>query len=63
MKFIELLKQGKVKPEEIDDYIDQWHDEYTGEDTLEEFLGMTTQQYNEWVDNPNSINSLFNCER
>ena len=53
MKFFELLKQGKVRPEEIDDYIDQWQDEYTGDDTLEEFLGMTSQQYNEWVYNPN----------
>ncbi len=63
MNFIELLKQGKVKPDEIDDYIDKWHDEYSGSDTLEDYLGMTEQQYNEWVANPDSIDSLYGCER
>ena len=42
--FIELLKEGKVTIEDIDDYIDMWH----GSDSklsLPEFLGMTNEEY------------------
>ena len=63
MKFIELLKTGRTKPEDIDDYIGRWHDEYNGDETLEEYLGMTERQYNEWVDDPHSIDRLYCCDR
>lgn len=59
---MELLKQGKVRPEDIDDFIDKWHDEYTGNDTIEKYLGMTIQQYDDWVNNPDSINALYNSD-
>ena len=43
-KFFTLLKQGKVKPDDLDDYVDAWHDGSTN-DTLPKFLGMSEKQY------------------
>lgn len=53
--FMDLLKEGKVDWEDIDDFIDQWHQLYN-EDSLNvdlplyEFLGMTQKEYAMWLE-------------
>lgn len=42
---------GELLPEEIDEYIDMWH-ESTTEIGLHEFLGMTEKEYALWVAKP-----------
>lgn len=53
-KFYQLFKEGKAKAEEIDDYIEKWHngDSTNGDLTeeLHEFLGMTDEEFNIWVE-------------
>jgi hypothetical protein len=46
--FVELCLKGERLPEEIDYFVDEWHD---GESSvpLHEFLGMTRPEYNLWV--------------
>lgn len=61
MNFIEKCVAGLVKPEEIHDYIAQWHDSpkwlpihmggtEAGEGKLNEFLGFTETEYALWVE-------------
>jgi hypothetical protein len=52
--FVELCIQGKCSLNEIDNYIDQWHDSDT---TLQiyDYLGMTQREYRLWVSMPNSL--------
>lgn len=57
-KFMDLFIQGKVKAEEIDDYIDIWHDEVTDIPFLHEFLGMTATEYANWVENIVTIQDI-----
>lgn len=59
MKFIEMVKSGKCSIDEIDDYIDKWHDEYQGNLKLHEYLGMTDEEYNQWLINPNSLKTMY----
>lgn len=48
ISFVEALKQGLADYDDIDDYIDKWHDgPYTCK--IYEFLGMTKQQYFEYI--------------
>ena len=47
MSFVEALRQGLADYDDIDDYIDAWHNSsFQGE--VYEFLGMTKQQYFNW---------------
>jgi hypothetical protein len=40
--------------EEIDDYIDRWHDQPDGTH-LHDFLGMTSEEYALWLRSPDSL--------
>ena len=37
-RFTELLQEGAVKPNDIDDFIHEWHVNYNGNETLSEYL-------------------------
>lgn len=47
-KFYQLFKEGKAKAEEIDDYIEKWHNGGSIEN-LHGFLGMPLEEFNIWV--------------
>lgn len=46
--FIQQCLSHEAGPDDIDDFIDQWHD-YPNETSLYEFLGMTKREYALWV--------------
>ena len=46
--FIQLCLKGERLPEEIDDFVDEWHAQAPNA-TLHRFLGMTKFEYNLWV--------------
>lgn len=60
--FITLCLQEKRRPEEIDDYVDAWHD---GEPALplHEFLGMTPAEYQLWVQAPAILPLILDARR
>lgn len=49
--FITLCSNGELLPDEIDDYIDEWHDS-DNNNTIYDFLGMTQEEYRLWVHSP-----------
>ena len=49
--FVDLCIQGKVLSDEIDDFVESWHESDSGK-TLHDFLGMTWKEYAAWVDSP-----------
>lgn len=46
--FISLCLRGQVLLDEIDDFVDEWH-ENDHEETLCQFLGMTDREYTLWL--------------
>ncbi len=52
--FIELCMDGKVLLEEIDDFVDKWH-ESSQDVSLHEYLGMTWEEYSAWVAEPDIL--------
>jgi hypothetical protein len=46
--FMDKYLTGEVEPQNIDDFIDAWH-EGTSAIPLSEYLGMTTEEYADWI--------------
>lgn len=57
-KFIDLCLAGHALPEDIDDFVDQWHD---SDSTLplSEYLGMSSDEYESWLHAPDTLNSII----
>jgi hypothetical protein len=57
--YMDLLLAGEVLLQDIDDFIDDWHDapdgSWAASQSLEEFLGMTPDEYTLWVERPESL--------
>lgn len=52
--FIELVRQGKYTPHQIENWVDAWHSSET-EQELHESIGMTLDQYKRWAANPDTL--------
>jgi hypothetical protein len=60
--FIDLYLRGKCLPEDIDDFVDAWH-ERPGKQELYEFLGMTEEEYSLWVRDPDALPRIAHARR
>jgi hypothetical protein len=61
-KFIELCIRGEALLEDIDDFVDEWH-ESSVEEPLHKFLGMTKDEYSLWVADPDVLPSIVVAHR
>jgi hypothetical protein len=52
--FIDLCLRGKVLPDEIDNFIDRWHETPEGRE-LHDYLGMTEEEYALWLRVPDAL--------
>lgn len=55
--FINLCVQGHALPDEIDDFIDKWHDSDTDKE-IYEFLGMLQSEYRLWLHDPDMVSFI-----
>ncbi|WP_374004704.1 hypothetical protein [Bacillus velezensis] len=58
LKFMNACLQGEALLEDIDEFIEQWHESDSGEE-LHEFLGMTFEEYSIWVENETMLKTIF----
>lgn len=58
--FIEKCIAGEANLEEIDDYVEKWHNGDGRNMELYEYLGMTKQEYSVWMLKPNEIENIIN---
>jgi hypothetical protein len=63
MNFIDSVIAGKARIEEIDDWIDRWHDDPVTEETLHEFLGMTWGEFKAWVEHGLNLEEIVDVHR
>lgn len=58
LTFVRMCKLGIASPEDIDLFIDAWHEcDALGE--IYEYLGMTREQYVSWVHDPDYIHQII----
>lgn len=56
MSFVELCLEGSVLEEEIDRFVEDWHEGRVGADMeLHEYLGMTWEEYQLWATTPSVL--------
>lgn len=60
--FIQLAIDGYVMLDEIDDYVDQWHEKAPPLE-LHDFLGLTWQEYSLWVAHPDNLSIVIAARR
>ncbi|GGJ88958.1 hypothetical protein GCM10010123_18170 [Pilimelia anulata] len=63
--FVDSCLAGAAFLDEIDDYVDQWHDnaELHSSMTLAQHLGMTSAEYRLWVERPESLRFILAAHR
>ncbi|MER7251805.1 hypothetical protein [Kribbella sp. NPDC000426] len=57
--FVDAVLQGRALPDDIDDYIEAWHDTPGAPDSVSQFLGLTAAEYALWVEHPQSLRFVF----
>ena len=60
--FIQLCINGDALLEDIDDFVDSWHDG-DSELSLAEFLGMSNSEYNIWLREPDILPIIIKAKR
>ncbi len=64
MNFITLCLSGDVLADEIDHFVDKWHDDEGEQNqTLHEFLGMTWEEYSLWATKPSILPFILSAYR
>lgn len=62
--FVERCLAGAALPDEIDDYVDTWHDSEAEKGvTLHAFLGMNEHEYALWMRDPNAIYGIIKAHK
>ncbi len=60
--FFDLFSQGIIPADQIDDYIDVWHDAHATwakETPLHEYLGLTWPEYQAWVKDAGALSRIL----
>lgn len=60
--FVQSCLNGDAFLDEIDDFIDQWHDS-DSEEPLHEYLGLTEREYLLWVEKPEILPFLVTAHK
>lgn len=60
--FLVLMMEGRVSPDEIDDFIEAWHEGDEGS-SLPEYLGMTREEYRLWFHDPGALTIIAFARR
>lgn len=62
--FVEQCLEGRATLEDIDDFVDRWHESDEGEEReLHEYLGLTWDEYALWVERPASLRYVLFSKR
>jgi hypothetical protein len=60
--FLDRYMNGEVLPEDIDDFVDAWHQD-PGKKEIFEYLGMTRQEYSIWLRDPDVLPHIARARR
>lgn len=58
VSFLSACLAGTARPDDVDDWVDAWHESDTAL-TLAEYLGFTTDEYAAWFRNPNALTAIL----
>jgi|SRR5690606_17839685 len=63
MSFVDLCLAGDVLEDEIDGFVDMWHEDQDTELELHEYLGMTWEEYSVWATKPSVLPFILSARK
>jgi hypothetical protein len=63
MSFVNLCLNGDILEDEIDDFIDSWHEDEGTTIELHEYLGMTWDEYSVWSTKPSILPFIISARK
>lgn len=63
MSFVDLCLSGEVLEDEIDDFVDDWHEDEETTLELHEYLGMSWDEYSVWVTRPSILPFILSARK
>ena len=64
--FLDLYSSGEASADDIDDFVDRWHDAqepWAQNLELHEYLGMTHEEYEVWLCDPFALPAILDARR
>lgn len=62
MSFIDLCLSGDVLEDEIDSFVDSWHEDEETTLELYEYLGMSWEEYSVWATRPSVLPFILSAK-
>jgi uncharacterized protein HemY len=59
LNFIDQVLRGSACPEDIDDFVDAWHESKQNNGEIYTFLGMTEEEYQNWSIAPEALTHII----
>lgn len=63
MSFIDLCLSGDVLEDEIDEFVDSWHEDEDTDIELHEYLGMNWDEYSLWATKPSVLPFILSARK
>ena len=63
MSFVDLCLGGDVLEEEIDAFVEKWHEDENTTQELYEYLGMSWEEYSVWVAKPSILPFILSARK
>lgn len=63
LAFLDQVLASAAKPEDIDDFVSAWHASTTDKRPLHSFLGLTEEEYHNWVLAPDTLQHIIEIQR
>jgi hypothetical protein len=60
--FIDLVLEGRAQIDEIDDFVERWHEGQSTAD-LRDYIGMRPEEYSLWLENPEMLAVICSARR
>lgn len=61
--FVDSYLCGEAALDDVDDFIDFWHDNYLDGKSLIEYLGLTNEEYFDWIESERSLYDILSHKR
>lgn len=63
MNFINLCLEGEVLEDEINDFVNNWHEDEKTSLDLHEYLGMSWEEYSVWSTKPSILPFILSARK
>lgn len=63
LRYMDQVLAGTAQLDNIDDFVSAWHDSKTDTQPLSDFLGMTREEYQNWVADPDTLPHIVEIRR